>query len=135
MIDPATKRPGRVDQGPRRPCQAVGRHHGEPPENEARVAVGDRASHPEDAGGQLPDEVVDEVLAERLTAQGGDEECRAHELEEQIAGDEQPRAPVERVGDPDRHEEAGDIKPTRYSRTGSRSGSSQFVPHAVMYHA
>ncbi len=27
------------------------------------------------------------------------------------------------------------ISPTRYSRTGSRSGSSQFAAHAVMYQA
>ena len=27
------------------------------------------------------------------------------------------------------------ISPTSSSRTGSRSGSSQFAPHATMYHA
>ena len=36
---------------------------------------------------------------------------RAPDLDEQVAGDEQPRAPVEGVGDRDRHEQAGEHQP------------------------
>jgi hypothetical protein len=43
----------------------------------------------------------------RSPAQRDDEERRAPELKEQVAGDEQPRAAVERVGNRGRHEQAG----------------------------
>jgi hypothetical protein len=42
----------------------VGRHHGSAPKREPGVAVADRAGHPDRADKHLPDEVVDEVLAE-----------------------------------------------------------------------
>ena len=86
----------------------MGRRHRKPPQDQPRVAVGDRAGHPERADDQLSDEVIDEVLAERPAAQGHDEKRRPPNLKEQVADDE---------------------------RTGSRSGSSQFAPHAVMYQA
>ena len=49
--------------------------------------------------------------AERSPAQGDDEEQRAPDLDQQVAGDEQPRAPVEGVGDRGRHEQAGEHQP------------------------
>jgi hypothetical protein len=73
------------------------------------------------------------LLPERAAPQRHDEESRAPELEEQVAGDEQPRALVERVGIATDMSRLANISPTRYSRTGSRSGSSQFAPHATMY--
>jgi hypothetical protein len=48
------------------------------------------------------------VLPERPAPQRDDEERGADELKEQVTGDEQPRAAVERVGDRDRHEQAGE---------------------------
>jgi hypothetical protein len=51
------------------------------------------------------------VLALRPAAQGDDQKRRAPDLEEQVPGYEQPRAPVERVGDRDRHEQAGEHQP------------------------
>ena len=89
----------------------VGGRHREPPEGEARVAVGERAGDPQGAGDQLPDEVVDEVLALGPPAQSDDQERRPPDLKEQVAGDEQPRAVVERVADRDRHEQAGEHQP------------------------
>jgi hypothetical protein len=100
--------PGQPVQGPR---AAVGGHHRKAPENEPRVAVGDRAGHPQRAGQQLPDEDVDEVLALRPSAHGHDEERRAPDLQEQVASDEQPRAPAERIVDRDGHEQAGEHQP------------------------
>jgi hypothetical protein len=58
------------------PRAALGRHDCKPPERQARVAVGDRAGHPQRADDEFPDEVVDEVLAERPAAEGDDEERR-----------------------------------------------------------
>ena len=94
-----------------RPRAGMGRHHGGAPEREPGVAVGDRAGDPESADDHLPDEVVDEVLAERAPAQGDDEEHRTPDLDEQVAGDEQPGALVEGVGDRGRHEQAGEHQP------------------------
>jgi hypothetical protein len=64
------------------------------PQDEARVGIGDRAGDPQGAGGQLPDEVVDEVLSERAATKGHDEEGRPADLQHQIAGDEQPARPA-----------------------------------------
>ena len=66
--------------------------------------------HPEGAGEQLPDEVV-HGLTERAAAQDDDEKCRAPDLKEHVAGDEEPCAPVEGVADRDRHEQAGEHQP------------------------
>jgi hypothetical protein len=90
------------------------------PEQQARVAVGDRAGHPEDAGQQLPDQVVDEVLTLRPAAQGHDEEHAAADLEAQVAGDEQPRAVAEGVVDRDGHEQAGEHQPDEHQARGQR---------------
>jgi hypothetical protein len=75
------------------------------------------------------------VLALRAAAESDDEERRAADLEEQVAGDEQPRAPVEGVLDRDDMSRLANISPTSAARTGSGSGSSQFAPQATMYQA
>ncbi len=75
------------------------------------------------------------MLAECPPAQGDDEKQRAPDLDEQVAGDEQPRAPVEGVGIAADMSRLANISPTSNSRTAIRSGSSQFAPHATMYHA
>jgi hypothetical protein len=51
------------------------------------------------------------VRAERASPQCHDQEGRPPDLEEQVAGDEQPRAIAERVGDRDRHEQAREHQP------------------------
>jgi hypothetical protein len=45
------------------------------------------------------------VLAERPPALGDDEERRAPDLKQQIAGDEQPRSAVERIADRGGHQQ------------------------------
>ena len=47
------------------PRAALGDHHCKPPKREACGALGDRPSNPQATSDQLPDEDVDEVLAER----------------------------------------------------------------------
>jgi hypothetical protein len=94
-----------------RPAADVGHHDRKPPEHQTRVGVGERARHPENTREQLPDELVDEVLAEWPPTQGDDHERRAPDLNQQVAGDEQPRAPVEGVGDRDGHQQAGEHQP------------------------
>jgi hypothetical protein len=51
------------------------------------------------------------MLALRATAERQDEKRTAPELEQQVAGDEQPRAIVERVVDRDRHDQAREHQP------------------------
>ena len=75
------------------------------------------------------------MLALRPATQGRDEESSAPDLEKQVAADEQPPAVAECVVDRDGHEQAGEHQPASITRTGNRDGSSQFAPHAVMYHA
>ena len=72
------------------PRAAVGDHHCKPPKRQACGAAGDRPRNPQATSEQLPDEDVDELLAERPAAQGHDEEHRAPDLEEQVGSDEQP---------------------------------------------
>ena len=127
--------PAAAGEPVQRPHAGVGGDHGDPPEHEAGVAVGDRAGDPERAGDQLPDQVVDEVLTERPAAQG------------QIRNVERPscRSRYPQTNSHARSSNASaietdmsrlaNISPTSSRRTGSRSGSSQFAPHAVMYQA
>jgi hypothetical protein len=122
-------RPGEPVQGR---YAGVGDRHREPPEHEARIAVGDGPGHPERARNQFPDEVVDEVLPERPPAQGDDQERRAPELNEQIAGDEQPRAPVERVSDRDRHQQAREHQPDEQQAHRQPVRVQPVRPHAIM---
>lgn len=70
---PEVDLPAATGQPVQRPNADVGHRNGEPPKREASVAGGLRADHPQHPGDQLPDNVVDEVLAESLAAQGHDE--------------------------------------------------------------
>lgn len=81
------------------------------PQSRRRASPSAIAPATQSAGPQLPHQVVDEVLAEGAAAQGHDEERRPSDLEEQVPPDEQPRAPVERVGDRDRREQAREHEP------------------------
>jgi hypothetical protein len=117
---------------PREPVQgggaAVAGHDRKPPEHESRVPVEDRSRHPERAGEHLPHEFVDEVLAERPAPQRDDEEHRARDLQDQVARDEQPRPPVERVADRDRHEQAGEHQPDEQQAHGPAVGVEPVRP-------
>lgn len=76
------------------------------------------------------------MLTERPAAQGHDQERRAPDLRDQVAGDEQPRAPVERVGDRDRHEQAGEHQPDEVQPHGQPVRLEPVrPPHVVMYQA
>jgi hypothetical protein len=89
----------------------VGDDYGKAPEDEARVGIGDRAGDPQGADGQLPDEVVDEVLSERAATKSHDEEARPADLQHQIAGDEQPSASGECIADRRGHQQAREHEP------------------------
>jgi hypothetical protein len=108
---PEVEPPATAGQPVLGPRAGVGDHDRQPPEHEARVAVGDRPGHPQDAGEQFPDQVVDEMLALRPVAKGHDEKHAPAHLQKQVAGDEQPRAVAEGVLDRDGHEQAGEHQP------------------------
>jgi len=97
-----------------RPRAAVRDHHRKAPKDQPRITGSDRARHPHKPGHELPDQVVDEVLALRPSAQRHDEECRAPDLENQVAADEQPSTTAERVPDRDRREQAGEHQPDEH---------------------
>ena len=101
----STVSPRAMMKNSRKRSMSVGGHDRQPPEDEACVAVGDRAGDPQAAGEQLPGEVVHEVQARSSNASG---------------------IPTDMT-------RLANISPTSSSRTGNRSGSSQFIPHAVMY--
>jgi hypothetical protein len=96
------------------PRAAVGDHHCKPPKREACGASAIApATHRPATSDQLPDEDVDEVLAERPATQGHDEEHRAFDLKKQIGSDEQPRPSTECLSNRNRHKKTDKHQPDK----------------------